>query len=333
MLTDATDNGNPSEMVATVFNCQPPARRSTPVSVGCRTFLQGTKEHPGGGSGSGAPSSLLTAKLRAGGTAATSEMAKTAAHPAKPLPAAVEYPYSDGKVMAETPRHVDAIIYALATLRNWFAGHARVQVGANMFVYYQEGDPRKRLTPDLFVVRGLEALPEPSFKIWEAGRPPTFVLEVASPSTAGRDRGEKQALYAAMGVAEYWRFDPAGRLKGASRPGARFEGGALQGLGYKPMDSGPDGSIRSEVLGLEVRVDERPGQDHLLRFRDPKSGKDLLTFEESEAGRLEAERGRREAEERLRKAELAHREVMGRLRARIAGLEPGQDEEGPDRQT
>lgn len=50
-------------------------------------------------------------------------------------PAFVEYPYSDGKIMAEVPRHVDAIFYAMATLRNWFARHHRVQVGANMFLY------------------------------------------------------------------------------------------------------------------------------------------------------------------------------------------------------
>lgn len=29
-------------------------------------------------------------------------------------PAAVEYPHSDGKIMAESPKHVDAIVYALA---------------------------------------------------------------------------------------------------------------------------------------------------------------------------------------------------------------------------
>lgn len=242
--------------------------------------------------------------------------------------------------MAETPKHVDAILYALATLRNRFAGHARVQVGANMFVYYQEGDPGKRLTPDLFVVRGLEALPELSYKVWEAGRPPTFVLEVASPSTAGRDRGEMQALYAAMGVEEYWRFDPAGPLKGARRAGARLEGGRLERLGYVPLEVGPDGAIRSEVLGLEVRVNEQRG--HLLRFRDPATGKDLLTFEESEVGRLaetqrrrQAERerdlearSRRSAEEQLReemearrKAEQELRVEMSRLRDHIARLE------------
>ena len=176
------------------------------------------------------------------------------------------YPYSDGKIMAETPLHVDSILYALATLRNWFASHVRVQVGANMFVYYQEGDASKRLTPDLFVVRGLEALPEPSFKIWEAGRPPTFVLEVASPSTEKRDRDEKQALYASMGVEEYWRFAPTGFLNDPEGPRVRLAGGVLRGLGYAPLESAPDGSIRSEVLGLDVRADEQPETRHLLRF-------------------------------------------------------------------
>lgn len=88
-------------------------------------------------------------------------MATSETRRATQLGVAVEYPYSDGKPMGETPRHVDAILYALTTLRNWFAGHSRVQVGANMFLYFQKGDNTKRVTPDLFVVRGLEALPEP----------------------------------------------------------------------------------------------------------------------------------------------------------------------------
>ena len=38
--------------------------------------------------------------------------------------------------MAEAPRHVDSILYALAALRNWFTGHFRVQAGAGKFLYY-----------------------------------------------------------------------------------------------------------------------------------------------------------------------------------------------------
>ncbi len=156
-------------------------------------------------------------------------MARIRARPEERPAAAIEYPYSDGKALAESPRHVDAILYALATLRNRFAESSCVQVGANMNLYHQEGDVGKKLVPDLFVVRGLAALPETSYLVWEAGRPPGFVLEVASPASAGRDRGVKQALYGAMGVAEYWRFNPVGELEGASRPGQRLEGSALAG--------------------------------------------------------------------------------------------------------
>ena len=134
-----------------------------------------------------------------------------------------------------------------------------------MNLFYAEGDPDKKVVPDVFVVRGLAALPEPSYRIWEAGRPPGFVLEVASPSNEELDRGEKLALYASIGVAEYCRFNPVGKLEGGPRPGARLEGGALAGLGYKPLPRDADGSSGSEVVGLDVRVDERPGKEHLLR--------------------------------------------------------------------
>ena len=226
------------------------------------------------------------------------------------------YPYSDGKIMAETGWQVEAILDALATLRIWSAHQDRVQVGANMFVYYQEGDPSKRVTPELFVVRGLKALPEPCYKLWEEGRPPTFVLEVASPYPEERDRGKEQALYASMGVAEYWRFAPKGFLKDRAGPRKRLMGGALRGLGYEPLESAADGSIRSVVLGLDVRVDERPKTSHLLRFRDPETGQDLLTFSEAQEAQIEAQRRQQEvdrdqceAESRLREAAASRREA------------------------
>ena len=255
--------------------------------------------------------------LSAGKSAVTGFMAKTRARPEKRPAAAVEYPYSDGKAMAESPRHADAILYALATLRNRFAGSRFVQVGANMNLFYEDGDPEKKLVPDLFVVRGLAALPEPSYKVWEAGRPPDFVLEVASPSSAGRDRGEKQVLYASMGVAEYWRFNPGGTLEGVSGEGERLEGNSLEGLGYEPLARRADGSIRSAVLELDARVEARPGMEHLLRLRDPGTGEDLLTFWESEEGRLEAEKALSSevAARRAAEAEIA------RLKARIAKLQ------------
>ena len=106
-------------------------------------------------SGQGIGSAPADCFLKQGASAAHASMASTKLRFPETPPAAAEYPHSDGKIMAESPKHVDAIIYALLTLRNRFAGHCRVQVGADMLLYYQEGDSTKPITPNLFVVRGL----------------------------------------------------------------------------------------------------------------------------------------------------------------------------------
>ena len=83
--------------------------------------------------------------------------------------------------------------------------------------------------PDLFVGRGLGALPDTSYRVWEVDRAPDCVLEVASPANEERDSPEKQAEYASMGVREYWRFNPIGSLVGAGRAGERLEGASCRG--------------------------------------------------------------------------------------------------------
>ena len=45
------------------------------------------------------------------------------------------------------------------------------------------------------------------YVISEQGKPPDFVLEDASSSTAAEDLGPKRDDYAAFGIPEYWRFD------------------------------------------------------------------------------------------------------------------------------
>ena len=136
-----------------------------------------------------------------------------------------------------------------------------------------------------------------------------------------------------MGVAEYWRFDPIGFLKDSRGQRVRLTGGVLQGLGYEALETEPDGSIYSKVLELDVRVDERPSKGHLLRFRNSKTGEDLLTFQESEDGRRAAEvklrresAARQEAERAQRDAIAARRDAeaeIARLKAHVADLKGG----------
>ena len=69
-------------------------------------------------------------------------------------------------------------------------------------VIFAEGD---YLEPDLVFVRRdrLRLLSDRGIE-----GPPDLVVEVLSPSTAGRDRGLKRDRYRLYGVAEYWVVDP-----------------------------------------------------------------------------------------------------------------------------
>ena len=75
------------------------------------------------------------------------------------------------------------------------------------YPYY--GTSRRR-RPDLLVAFNVDPAAYESsngYIISEQGKPPDFVLEVASPSIAEIDVGDKREDYAALGIPEYWRFD------------------------------------------------------------------------------------------------------------------------------
>ena len=75
------------------------------------------------------------------------------------------------------------------------------------------GDLRVVLIPDLLIafnVRLEDIIRQNGYSIDIIGKPPDFVLEVASPSTGVRDYTYKRMRYAEFGIPEYWRFDPSG---------------------------------------------------------------------------------------------------------------------------
>ena len=108
-----------------------------------------------------------------------------------------------------------------------------VFINGGGFVSYDVTDGNRRVAPDLFIafdvdVAGIyENLP--NFWIWEIGKAPDFVMEVASPSTAANDLGWKRELYQRLGIQEYWRFDPTGgRLYGKPITGERLVSGRYE---------------------------------------------------------------------------------------------------------
>ena len=74
---------------------------------------------------------------------------------------AVEYPCSDGQPMAETPIHGECMMYVTYALRRCFRKRGRddVYVGMNNFLYYERGNPRAVVAPDVYVVVGAPAHP------------------------------------------------------------------------------------------------------------------------------------------------------------------------------
>ena len=130
------------------------------------------------------------------------------------------------------------------------------------------------------------------------GKPPDFVLEVASVHTALNDYTTKREGYAAFGVREYWRFDPTGGERYlAGLAGDRLVDGEYQPVSVAQME---DGLYRghSEVLNLDLCWER--GQ---LRWFDPVSQRYLLTHDDEADGRIAAEADAAAAQERVRELE------------------------------
>ena len=228
---------------------------------------------------------------------------------------AVEYP--EGHWIAQSVWHGDAVGQAREALRNHFRDREDVLVAMELVVYYARGDKKACLQPDVLVAFGVGRCRNlSSFKVWAQGKAPDFVLEVASPSTAGNDARHKAREYAKIGVREYWRLDPEGLLMG--RP---LEGYVASGGRYDPVEAVGRGGrgqyLRSRVLGLDLRSRRRDGAAVLV-FRDPRTG------EEFDGTLEEAERRRRAAENRASAAESRARQEAGLRRAaeeRLRALE------------
>jgi Uma2 family endonuclease len=70
--------------------------------------------------------------------------------------------------------------------------------------------------PDLFVI---SRTPDRPIETWSDAGVPVLAVEVLSPSTAARDRGQKRRIYLGAGVSEYWIVDIDARLIERWRPG------------------------------------------------------------------------------------------------------------------
>jgi Uma2 family endonuclease len=205
----------------------------------------------------------------------------------------VTYPDSDGLPMAESDATRDYLIYSVEALGNYFQNRPDVYVSGNLFIYYEQGNPKAVVAPDVFVVLGVEKKKRLSYKVWEEhDKIPDFVLEITSKSTASEDRGTKKGLYAYLGVKEYFQYDPTADYLKPPLQGFRLAEG-----NYLPIPEGMTSdhlSIFSEVLGLELWL-ESNGE---MRFYSPATGEKLLSPKEMGQAKYLAEQARYLAEQR-----------------------------------
>ena len=163
--------------------------------------------------------------------------------------------------------------------------------------HYTVAQPTRYLAgsryPDLLVAFGVD--PDAyeasnGYVVSEQGKPPDFVLEVASRRTGREDTGPKRSDYAALGILEYWRFDETGEHHGVKLAGERLVNGEYVAVEIEEL---PDGSLQgySPVLDLYLRWER--GE---LVFYDLATGQRVLTYEDQQA-RADTEQARADAAE------------------------------------
>ena len=214
-----------------------------------------------------------------------------------------------------------------------------VYASSEVELYYDAADERAgSVAPDLMVVFGVPKQVEApeglrqSYVLWKEHEPPSFVLEVLSPSTWPRDMGLKREIYASIGVRDYFVFDPKEHIT------PRLQGFALHGGVYRPLPSErlPGGArgVYGASLGLYLCHEEpwppegwRPEGLARVRWYDPVAGEYLRTpleiAQQAEADARHAEadarhaatEARRDAAEAQREAEEAQRTAAEAQRA------------------
>ena len=208
------------------------------------------------------------------------------------------YPESDGKPMAETDTHRDLMIDFIQTLKHYFKNENDVYVSGNLFMYYEEGNAYKSISPDVFVVFGVEKKRRNTYKTWEENHTPDFVLEVASPSTIKEDLGPKKNLYnTVLAVKEYFIYDPLGQIV-PSFLGFRLVNGKYQEIDIE------NNRMLSETLGLELGE-----YDEELRLFYPNTMELLQTpFERADTAEKRADTAEERADTAEKRAEQEAKE-------------------------
>lgn len=190
------------------------------------------------------------------------------------------------------------------TLQARFSTSDDVLVSGGGYLLVSAGgvqDWRDHFYPDCVVAFGVDPeaiIRRNGYVISEVGKPPEFVMEIASRTTARRDETVKREGYAKLGVSEYWRFDGSGK----GYYSQQLAGDRLVGDTYEPIELTvePDGEVRgySDALSLYLCADS----EDRLRLWDPATQEYLSTHIEAQNRAAAAEAEVARLRERLRRS-------------------------------
>ncbi|MEZ4442715.1 MAG: Uma2 family endonuclease [Polyangiaceae bacterium] len=163
-------------------------------------------------------------------------------------------------------------------------------------------------------LRHVRRTEEGAVQLWkEQGHAPCFVMEMTSRSTWLEDHGNKKAIYAMLGVREYFLFDPEGVSLHPALQGYRLGDDG----DYHRLEPDADGVFEAQTLGLELWLDD----ELRLQARDAATGEIIAR---PEAVRVEREALARECDAVTRQRDaLAAR--LAELEARVAAPRASED--------
>ena len=113
----------------------------------------------------------------------------------------------DGRVITEGPRSTahQSLVLFLSTLLGVFSEESGLgEVLAGPILMWLEAQKRGR-EPDILFVSAAHA---DRFTRTHLNGPADLVVEIVSPESVARDRGQKFVEYEAAGIPEYWLIDP-----------------------------------------------------------------------------------------------------------------------------
>ena len=150
--------------------------------------------------------------------------------------------------------------------------------------------------PDLIIAFGVNPAAyrqSNAYIISEQGKPPDFVLEIAAPLKGHDDVENKPADYAALAIAEYWRFDETGDFHGTKLAGDQLVAGLYEPI---PIVEVGEGVLQGYSTTLNLNIRWSHGR---LEWHDPQTGEHIITFKQERERRLQAEARTRELEAEL----------------------------------